>query len=49
MLIMISKGDLRDQQRKLEKSGLLKYFSSTEIVLEKNEQTYLEILGKNNI
>ena len=49
MLIIITKGDLLDQQRKIEKSGLLKYFSSTEIVSEKNEQTYLEILEKNNI
>ena len=49
MLIMITKGDLLDQQRKVEKSGLLKYFSSTEIVAEKDEQTYLEILEKNNI
>ena len=49
MLIMITKGDLLDQQRKVEKSGLLKYFSSIEIVSEKDEQTYLEILQKNNI
>ena len=49
MLIMITKGDLLDQQRKVEKSGLWKYFSSTEIVSEKDEQTYLEILEKNNI
>ena len=49
MLIMITKGDLLDQQRKVEKSGLLKYFSSTEIVSEKDEQTYLEILHKNNV
>ena len=49
MLIMITKGDLLDQQRKVEKSGLLKYFSSTEIVSEKDEQTYLEILEKNNL
>ena len=32
----------------IEKSGLSKYFSSTEIVLEKDEQTYLEILKNNN-
>ena len=49
MLIIITKGDLLDQQRKVEKSGLLKYFSSIEIVSEKDEQTYLEILQKNNI
>jgi Predicted hydrolase (HAD superfamily) len=48
-LIMITKGDLLDQQRKVQESGLLKYFSSIEIVSEKDEQTYLEILEKNNI
>ncbi|MDA9703153.1 HAD family hydrolase [Paracoccaceae bacterium] len=48
-LIIITKGDLLDQQKKIEKSGLLKYFSSTEIVSEKDEKTYLEILEKNNI
>ena len=48
-LIMITKGDLLDQQRKVKESGLLKYFSLIEIVSEKNEQTYLEILEKNNI
>ena len=47
-LIMITKGDLLDQQRKIEKSGLSKYFSYIEIVSEKDEQTYLEILKKNN-
>jgi putative hydrolase of the HAD superfamily len=48
-LIMITKGDLLDQQRKVKESGLFKYFSSIEIVSEKYEQTYLEILKKNNI
>ncbi len=48
-LIMITKGDLLDQQRKVKESGLLKYFSLIEIVSEKNEQTYLEILEKNNV
>ena len=38
-LIMITKGDLLDQQGKVEKSGLLKYFSSIEIVSKKDEQT----------
>ena len=46
---MITKGDLLDQQKKVRRSGLLKYFRSIEIVSEKNEQTYLEILKKNNI
>ena len=48
-LIMITKGDLLDQQKKVRGSGLWKYFRSIEIVSEKNEQTYLEILKKNNI
>ena len=48
-LIMITKGDLLDQQRKVKESGLLKYFSLIEIVSEKDEQTYLGILEKNNI
>ena len=48
MLIMITKGDLLDQQRKIEKSGLSKYFSYIEIVSEKDEQTYLEILKNHN-
>ncbi len=48
-LIMITKGDLLDQQRKVKESGLLKYFSLIEIVSEKDEQTYLEILEKSNI
>ena len=48
-LIMITKGDLLDQKRKVKESGLLKYFSSIEIVSEKDERTYLEILQKNNI
>ncbi len=48
-LIMITKGDLLDQQKKVRGSGLWKYFRSIEIVSEKNEQTYLEILNKNNI
>ena len=48
-LIMITKGDLFDQQRKIQKSGLSKYFSSIEIVSEKDEKTYLDILAKHNI
>ena len=48
-LIMITKGDLFDQQRKIQESGLSKYFSSIEIVSEKDEKTYLDILAKHNI
>ena len=48
-LIMITKGDLFDQQRKIQGSGLSKYFSSIEIVSEKDEKAYLDILAKHGI
>jgi putative hydrolase of the HAD superfamily len=43
-LWLITKGDLRDQERKLEKSGLREYFRAVEIVSEKNTATYATIL-----
>jgi putative hydrolase of the HAD superfamily len=43
-LLVITKGDLRDQERKLAKSGLAAHFQHVEIVSEKNETTYAEIL-----
>ena len=39
-LVMATKGDLLDQERKLKKSGLEGYFHHTEIVSEKNPQEY---------
>ena len=48
-LIMITKGDLFDQQRKIQESGLSKYFSSIEIVSEKDEKAYADILTKHGI
>ena len=43
-LILITKGDLLDQERKIKKSKLEKYFKYKKIVSEKNKQTYLNIL-----
>ena len=43
-LVMATKGDLLDQQKKLEKSGLEKYFHHTEIVSEKNEKEYTKLI-----
>ena len=43
-LILITKGDLLDQERKIEKSKLEKYFKYKKIVSEKNKQTYQNIL-----
>ena len=43
-LIVITKGDMLDQRRKLERSGLKRFFSRIEIVPDKDESTYLRIL-----
>jgi putative hydrolase of the HAD superfamily len=48
-LLVITKGDLRDQERKLAKSGLEEYFDRVEIVSEKNESTYASILRRHAI
>lgn len=43
-LVMATKGDLLDQERKLIKSGLETYFHHTEIVSEKNEKEYTKLV-----
>lgn len=48
-MILITKGDLRDQERKVLKSGLAKYFEAVEIVSEKNAETYAQILSRRGI
>ena len=48
-LLLITKGDLRDQERKLAKSGLSSHFQAVEIVSEKNEGTYATILRRHGI
>ena len=48
-MILITKGDLLDQEKKINNSNLSKYFNHNEIVFEKNETTYSEILSKYNI
>jgi putative hydrolase of the HAD superfamily len=45
-LIMITKGDVFDQERKLAASGLAEYFAAVEIVADKNEQTYRRIFER---
>ena len=44
-LIVATKGDLLDQENKLEKSGLLKYFHHVEVMSEKSEKDYQKILN----
>lgn len=48
-LLLITKGDLRDQERKLAKSGLANHFAHVEIVSEKDGQTYARILLRHNL
>ncbi|MBN2004420.1 MAG: HAD family hydrolase [Anaerolineae bacterium] len=48
-LMLLTKGDLLDQQRKLERSGLAEYFAHIEIVAEKTEETYRTLLAHYNI
>ena len=44
-LVVATKGDLLEQERKIEKSGLDKYFHHTEIVSEKKEAGYQKLLS----
>ncbi len=48
-LIVITKGDLRDQERKLEKSGLKSHFHAVEVVSEKDEGTYAAVLRRHGV
>lgn len=44
-LILVTKGDLLDQERKLEKSGLLDYFHHIEVLSDKQEANYSKLLN----
>lgn len=43
-LIVATKGDLLDQERKLQKSGLLPYFHHVEIMSDKDEHNYRKLV-----
>lgn len=47
-LMVITKGDLFDQETKLARSGLLPYFKHVEIVSNKNAETYSRLLKRYN-
>lgn len=44
-LILATKGDLLDQERKLQKSGLARYFHHIEIMSDKHENNYRKLLA----
>ena len=48
-LILITKGDLRDQERKLRKSGISDKFDAVEIVSEKDTGTYRRIFERHGV
>jgi putative hydrolase of the HAD superfamily len=48
-LMIITKGDLLDQEAKITKSGLGPYFRHVEIVSHKNRATYETILNRHGI
>jgi len=43
-LIVLTKGDLLDQEQKLKKSKLSKYFSHVEVLSDKKEENYTSLL-----
>jgi putative hydrolase of the HAD superfamily len=45
-LMVLTKGDLLDQESKIARSGLSRYFQHVEIVSEKKPQTYRRILQR---
>jgi putative hydrolase of the HAD superfamily len=48
-LMVITKGDLFDQESKLAGSGLAELFDAVEIVSEKDEATYRRILARHSV
>lgn len=48
-LLVITKGDLLDQESKLARSGIADYFDAIEIVSDKNSETYQQILNRHQI
>ncbi len=48
-LILATKGDLKEQESKIERSGIEKYFSSIEIMSEKNRESYIKIVKKHSV
>lgn len=45
-LVLLTKGDLLDQEHKIARSGLGKYFNHIEIVSNKSRKEYMDLCGK---
>lgn len=48
-LMLLTKGDLLDQQNKLARSGLARFFKHVEIVSEKSEDSYRRLLARHGL
>jgi putative hydrolase of the HAD superfamily len=48
-LVVVTKGDLLDQERKLKKSGLEPFFQHVEVMSEKHESNYANLIRFMNI
>lgn len=48
-LVLATKGDLKEQESKIERSGLAGYFTSVKIMSEKNKESYSRIIESHNI
>jgi putative hydrolase of the HAD superfamily len=48
-VVLITKGDLFDQESKLARSGLGELFESVEVVSEKDERTYARVLARHDV
>jgi putative hydrolase of the HAD superfamily len=48
-LLVITKGDLRDQERKMAASGLASHFRAVEVLSEKDGGTYAHVLRRHGI
>ncbi len=48
-LVLLTKGDLRDQERKLRKSGLEPHFAQVEILSEKDATVYQRVFARHQI
>lgn len=48
-LVLLTKGDLRDQERKLRKSGLEPHFNYVEILSEKDTTVYSRVFARHSI
>ncbi len=48
-LVLLTKGDLKDQHRKIDESGLAERFDEIEILHEKDTHTYSRVISRHDI